>query len=77
MAEMTGRAQPNLIRTLAKLEAVGFVLMRRVERREVPTATVRKRMSRLTRSPGTTGWKSPRRSSWNRGCTHPRRTEQT
>ena len=42
LAEMTGRAQPNLTRTLAKLEAVGFVRMRLVERRKVPTATVRR-----------------------------------
>jgi len=41
LAEMTGRAQPNLTRTLAKLEAVGFVRMRTVERRKVPTTTVR------------------------------------
>ncbi len=40
LAEMSGRAQPNLTRTLAKLEAVGFVRMRRVERRKVPTAAV-------------------------------------
>jgi predicted transcriptional regulator len=39
---MTGRAQPNLSRTLAKLEAVGFVRMRNVERRKVPTVTVRR-----------------------------------
>lgn len=42
LAEITGRAQPNLTRTLAKLEAVGFVRMRLVERRKVPTAAVRK-----------------------------------
>jgi predicted transcriptional regulator len=42
LAEMTGRAQPNLTRTLAKLEAVGFVRMRVVNRRKVPTASVRK-----------------------------------
>jgi len=40
LAEMSGRAQPNLTRTLAKLEAVGFVRMRLVERRKVPTAAV-------------------------------------
>lgn len=40
LAEITGRAQPNLTRTLAKLEAVGFVRMRTVERRKVPTAAV-------------------------------------
>jgi predicted transcriptional regulator len=42
LAEITGRAAPNLTRTLAKLEAVGFVEMRTVERRKVPTSTVRK-----------------------------------
>jgi predicted transcriptional regulator len=41
LAEITGRAQPNLTRTLAKLETVGFVRMRLVERRKVPTASVR------------------------------------
>jgi len=41
LAEITGRAQPNLTRTLAKLEAVGFVRMRLVNRRKVPTASVR------------------------------------
>jgi predicted transcriptional regulator len=40
LAEMTGRAQPNLTRTLAKLEAVGFIRMRMVERRKVPTTAV-------------------------------------
>lgn len=40
LAEITGRAAPNLTRTLAKLEAVGLVRMRTVERRKVPTATV-------------------------------------
>jgi predicted transcriptional regulator len=42
LAEISGRAQPNLTRTLAKLEAVGFVEMRTIERRKVPTAAVRK-----------------------------------
>jgi len=41
LAEITGRAQPNLTRTLAKLEAVGFIRMRIVNRRKVPTASVR------------------------------------
>ncbi len=40
LAAITGRAAPNLTRTLAKLEAVGFVQMRTVERRKVPTAAV-------------------------------------
>jgi predicted transcriptional regulator len=42
LAEITGRAAPNLTRTLAKLEAVGFVRMRTVERRKVPTTAVHK-----------------------------------
>jgi predicted transcriptional regulator len=41
LAAITGRAAPNLTRTLAKLEAVGFVRMRTVARRKVPTAAVR------------------------------------
>lgn len=41
LAEITGRAASNLTRTLAKLEAVGFLQMRTVERRKVPTPAVR------------------------------------
>jgi predicted transcriptional regulator len=41
LAAITGRAAPNLTRTLAKLEAIGFVRMRTVARRKVPTAAVR------------------------------------
>ena len=40
LSAMTGRAQPNLTRTLAKLEAVGFVRMRTAERRKVPVVAV-------------------------------------
>jgi predicted transcriptional regulator len=40
LAEMTGRAA--LTRTLAKLEAVGFVRMKTVRRRRVPTPAVHK-----------------------------------
>lgn len=40
LSNMTGRAQPNLTRTLAKLEAVGFVRMQEAERRKIPTAVV-------------------------------------
>jgi predicted transcriptional regulator len=42
LAEITGRAAPNLTRTLAKLEAVGFVHMQTVQRRKVPTSIVGK-----------------------------------
>ena len=41
LSEITGRAQPDLTRTLAKLEAVGFVRMRTVGRRKVPMAAVK------------------------------------
>src|ERR1700674_329315 len=40
LAELTGRAQPNLTRTLGKLEAIGFVRFKTVERRKVPTAVI-------------------------------------
>ena len=42
LAAMTGRAQPNLTRTLAKLEAVGFITMKAVGRRKTPRVAVRK-----------------------------------
>src|ERR1700680_2821692 len=41
LAALTGRAQPNITRTLGKLQAVGFVQMKNVRRRKVPTAAVR------------------------------------
>jgi predicted transcriptional regulator len=42
LAQMTGRAQPNLTRTLAKMEAVGFVKMKEVGRRKAPSVTIKK-----------------------------------
>lgn len=42
LVQMTGRAQPNLTRTLAKLEAAGFITMRTVGRRKAPTASIKK-----------------------------------
>jgi predicted transcriptional regulator len=42
LVEMTGRAQPNLTRTLAKMEAAGFVAMKPAGRRKAPTVTVKK-----------------------------------
>mgnify|MGYP001576017775 FL=1 len=42
LAQMTGRAQPNLTRTLAKLEAAGFVTMKAVGRRKAPSVAVKK-----------------------------------
>ena len=40
LVELTGRAQPNLTRTLGKLAAIGFVRLKNVDRRKVPTTTV-------------------------------------
>ena len=42
LARLTNRAEPNLLRTLGKLEAFGFLEMRTVARRRVPTAIVNK-----------------------------------
>jgi predicted transcriptional regulator len=41
LAELTGRKSPNVTRTLGKLEAVGFIRMKTVKRRKVPTTSVR------------------------------------
>jgi len=42
LAQASGRAQPNLTRTLAKMEAAGFVSMKAVGRRKVPRVAIRK-----------------------------------
>lgn len=42
LVEMTGRAQPNLTRTLAKLEAAGFIRMKTVGRRKAPSVAVKR-----------------------------------
>jgi predicted transcriptional regulator len=42
LVQMSGRAQPNLTRTLAKLESAGFITMRVVGRRKAPSAVVKK-----------------------------------
>ncbi len=42
LAQMTGRAQPNLTRMLAKLEAAGFIKMKALGRRKAPSAAVKK-----------------------------------
>jgi predicted transcriptional regulator len=42
LAQMTGRAQPNLTRTLAKMEAAGFIKMKEVGRRKAPSVTIKK-----------------------------------
>jgi predicted transcriptional regulator len=42
LAQITGRAQPNLTRTLAKLESAGFIKMKTIGRRKAPSAAVKK-----------------------------------
>ncbi len=42
LVQMTGRAQPNLTRTLAKLEAAGIITMKAIGRRKAPIAAVKK-----------------------------------
>jgi predicted transcriptional regulator len=42
LVEMTGRAQPNLTRTLAKLEAAGFIKVTTIGRRKAPSAAVKR-----------------------------------
>ena len=42
LVTLTGRAQPNLTRTLAKLEAAGFITMTAVGRRRTPRVLVKK-----------------------------------
>jgi predicted transcriptional regulator len=39
---MTGRAQPNLTRTLAKLEAAGFIKVTTTGRRKAPSVAIKK-----------------------------------
>jgi predicted transcriptional regulator len=42
LVEMTGRAQPNLTRTLAKLEAAGFIRMKTIGRRKAPSVAIKR-----------------------------------
>jgi predicted transcriptional regulator len=42
LVQLSGRAQPNLTRTLAKLEAAGFVIMTAAGRRKAPSTTITK-----------------------------------
>ena len=42
LVALTGRAQPNLTRTLAKLEAAGFIQMTAVGRCKAPSSTIKK-----------------------------------
>ncbi len=42
LVAMSGRAQPNLTRTLAKMESAGFITMKAVGRRKAPSVAVKK-----------------------------------
>ncbi len=42
LVQMTGRAQPNLTRTLTKLEAAGFIRTKTVGRRRTPSTAIKK-----------------------------------
>ena len=44
LARMTGRAQPNLTRTLAKLEEAGFITIKSVGRRKAPVAAIKRKI---------------------------------
>jgi predicted transcriptional regulator len=39
--QMTGRAQPDLTRTLTKLEAAGFIKTKTAGRRRTPSAAIK------------------------------------
>ena len=42
LVEMSGRAQPNLTRTLAKMASAGFITMKSVGRRKAPSVAMKK-----------------------------------
>lgn len=42
LVQMSGRSQPNLTRTLAKLEAAGFITMKALGRRKAPSVAIKK-----------------------------------
>jgi predicted transcriptional regulator len=42
LVQITGRAQPNLTRTLAKLEAAGLIRTKAIGRRRAPSAAIKK-----------------------------------
>ena len=42
LVDMTGRAQPNLTRTLTKLESAGFIRTKTIGRRRSPSAAITK-----------------------------------
>src|SRR5258707_13404208 len=42
LVQMSGRAQPNLTRTLAKMEAAGFIRTKAIGRRKAPSVAIKK-----------------------------------
>ena len=42
LVDLTGRAQPNLTRTLGKLEAAGFISVKTVGRRKTPSVSIKR-----------------------------------
>jgi predicted transcriptional regulator len=42
LVQLTGRAQPNLTRTLAKLEAAGFIRTKAIGRRKTPSTAIKR-----------------------------------
>lgn len=42
LADLTGRSQPNLTRTLGKMESAGFVVMTAAGRRKAPRVSARR-----------------------------------
>jgi predicted transcriptional regulator len=42
LVQLSGRSQPNLTRTLAKLEAAGFITMKSLGRRKAPNVAISK-----------------------------------
>jgi predicted transcriptional regulator len=42
LVKISGRAQPNLTRTLAKMEAMGFITMKALGRRKAPSVVINK-----------------------------------
>ena len=40
LARLTNRSEPNLLRTLGKLEAFGLIEMQTIDRRRVPTTSI-------------------------------------
>ena len=51
LVEMSGRPQPNLTRTLAKMASAGFITMKTVGRRKAPSVAIKKIVVEIDPSP--------------------------